>query len=174
MAAVLSTPALGRSDPSVLLTARSANLKSYFPSYLANGYLSTMTSPRGTEPDMGYMVAFVDYAKGDISRPAAIPGWSEMDYNPGGGWLNSGRLDPKIFADYTQTLNMHDGTLSTHYRFGSANKSTDVQVITFVSQADSRLATAPLSITPHFDGKIQLTFPIRLWSSTSRAFRSPA
>src|SRR3546814_15857418 len=59
-----------------------------FPGYLANGYFSTMTSPRGTEPNAAYMVAFMDYKPGDISRPAAIPGWSEIDYNPGGGWLN--------------------------------------------------------------------------------------
>ncbi|HJU07978.1 MAG TPA: glycoside hydrolase family 65 protein, partial [Rhodanobacteraceae bacterium] len=71
----------GASDPSFLLTATSKDFGSYFPSYLANGYFSTMTSVRGTEPDMAYMVALMDYTQGDISRPAAIPGWSEIDYN---------------------------------------------------------------------------------------------
>ena len=79
-------------DPSFLLTATARNFGSYFPSYLANGYFSTMTSVRGTEPDRAYMVAFMDYTKDDISRPAAIPGWSEVDYNPGIGWMNSTRL----------------------------------------------------------------------------------
>ena len=83
-------------DPSFLLTATSKNFDAYFPSYLANGYFSTMTSVRGTEPDRAYMVAFMDYTKGDISRPAAIPGWSEIDYNPGTGWMNMTRLDPEI------------------------------------------------------------------------------
>jgi trehalose/maltose hydrolase-like predicted phosphorylase len=170
IAAAITTPALGQTDPSFLLTGTSKNFDSYFPSYLANGYFSTMTSPRGTEPDMGYMVAFMDYAKGDISRPAAIPGWSEIDYNPGGGWLNAIRLDPKIFANYSQTLNMRDGTLSTRYRFDFANKSTDVQVTTFVSQADPHLAATQLTITPHFDGTVQLTFPIRLWSEHQPRF----
>jgi protein-glucosylgalactosylhydroxylysine glucosidase len=151
-------------DPSFLLTASSDNFGSYFPSYLANGYFSTMTSPRGTEPSRAYMVAFMDYSKGDISRPAAIPGWSEIDYNPGGGWINSTRLDKKIFADYAQTLDMHDGTLTTCYQFNYANKSTDVKVMTFVSQADNHLAATQISITPHFDGSVELTFPIRLWS----------
>src|SRR5450432_2491410 len=91
-------------DPSFLLTGTSKNFDSYFPSYLANGYFSTLTSLRGTEPNMAYMVAFMDYAKDDISRPAAIPGWSEIDYNPGGGWLNSTRVAPHIFFDYAQTL----------------------------------------------------------------------
>ena len=74
--------AFSATDPSFLLTGTADNFGSYFPSYLANGYFSTMTSPRGTEPNRAYMVAFMDYSKGDIARPAAIPGWSEVDYNP--------------------------------------------------------------------------------------------
>jgi protein-glucosylgalactosylhydroxylysine glucosidase len=160
----------GATDPSFQLTGTSDNFGSYFPSYLANGYFSTMTSPRGTEPTRAYMVAFMDYDKRDISRPAAIPGWSEIDYNPGGGWINSTRLDQKIFADYAQTLDMYDGTLTTRYRFDYANKSTDVKVVTFVSQADHHLAATQFSITPHFDGNVELTFPIRLWTEHQPRF----
>jgi trehalose/maltose hydrolase-like predicted phosphorylase len=157
-------------DPSFVLTGTADNFGSYFPSYLANGYFSTMTTPRGTEPARAYMVAFMDYDKSDISRPAAIPGWSEIDYNPGGGWINSTRLDKKIFADYAQTLDMYDGTLTTRYRFDYANKSTDVKVTTFVSQADNHLAATQFTITPHFDGSVELTFPIRLWTEHQPRF----
>lgn len=170
-AALAATPACyAATDPSFVLTGTSDNFGSYFPSYLANGYFSTMTTPRGTEPTRAYMVAFMDYDKSDISRPAAIPGWSEIDYNPGGGWINSTRLDGKIFADYAQTLDMHDGTLTTRYRFDYANKSTDVKVTTFVSQADTHLAATQFTITPHFDGSVELTFPIRLWSEHQPRF----
>ena len=158
------------SDPSFVLTGTSADFDSYFPGYLANGYFSTMTSPRGTEPAMGYMVAFMDYAKDDIARPAAVPGWSEIDYNPGGGWLNSTRLGKEIFTDYAQTLDMRDATLSTRYRFVYANKSTDVKVTTFVSQDANHVAATRLTITPQFDGSVQLTFPIRLWSEHQPRF----
>ena len=163
-ALVAASGAHAASDPNFTLTATADNFGSYFPSYLANGYFSTMTSPRGTEPTRAYMVAFMDYDRHDVSRPAAIPGWSEVDYNPGGGWINATRLDRKIFADYAQTLDMYDGTLTTRYRFDYANKSTDVKVTTFVSQADNHLAATQFSITPHFDGSVELTFPIRLWS----------
>ena len=168
--ATLATPASGQTDPSFLLTATAKNFDSYFPSYLANGYFSTMTSVRGTEGNMAYMVAFMDYKPGDIARPAAIPGWSEIDYNPGGGWLNSTRISPQIFTGYAQTLNLHDATLTTRYRFAYANKTTDVQVITFVSQAANHLAATQLSITPQFDGSVQLTFPLRLWSEHQPRF----
>jgi trehalose/maltose hydrolase-like predicted phosphorylase len=162
--------ACGATDSSFLLTATSANSRNYFPSYLANGYFSTMTSVRGTEPDRAYMVAFMDYTQGDIARPAAIPGWSEIDYNPGTGWMNSTHLAPNIFADYAQTLNMRDGTLTTGYQFRYANKTTGVKVTTFVSQADPHLAAMQITLTPHFDGKVQLAFPFRLWSDHQPRF----
>lgn len=160
-AASLARPA---TDPGFLLTATSKDFDAYFPSYLANGYFSTMTSVRGTDPAMAYMVAFMDYTRDDISRPAAIPGWSEIDYNPGTGWMNAVRLDPEIFSGYAQTLNMHDGTLTTRYRFRYVKNPTDVKVETFVSQADPHLAATRITITPRFDGTVQLRFPFRLWS----------
>src|SRR3546814_16222890 len=98
-----------------------------FPGYLANGYFSTMTSPRGTEPNAAYMVAFMDYKPGDISRTAAIPGWSENDYNPGGGGLNRTRLEAGIFRDYAQPLDLHDATLRTRYRFADDTQTSDTE-----------------------------------------------
>jgi len=170
-ALVLAASAAGAAtDPSFLLTGTAKNFDGYFPGYLANGYFSTMTSLRGTEPNMAYMVAFMDYAQDDIARPAAVPGWSEIDYNAGGGWLNSTRIAPHIFTGYAQTLDMHDATLTTSYRFVYANKATDVRVTTFVSQAAGHLAATQLSITPQFDGSVQLTFPIRLWSEHAPRF----
>ncbi|HEU4857383.1 MAG TPA: glycoside hydrolase family 65 protein [Rhodanobacteraceae bacterium] len=164
-------PALAQhpTDPSFLLTATAKDFGTYFPSYLANGYFSTTTSVRGTEPGRAYMVAFMDYTKGDISRPAAIPGWSEIDYNAGAGWLNQTQLNPKTFSRYSQTLNMHDGTLSTSYRF-TYGKTTDVQAVTFVSEADPHLAVTRLSITSQFSGKVQLQFPFRIWSGHQPRF----
>src|ERR1700719_1453488 len=128
-------------DPGFRLSATSRDFDAYFPSYLANGYWSTMTGPRGTEANLAYMVAFMDYAAEDIARPAAIPGWSEINYSTGSTsagqfWLNDTKLGAKAFADYRQSLNLHDATLSTSYRYTDDSKrSTDVRGITFVSEA---------------------------------------
>ena len=141
-----------QTDPAFLLTATAQDLEKYFPSYLANGYVSTMTGPRGTENNLSYLVAFMDYTPEDIARPAAIPGWSGIDYSTGKStagefWLNDGRLDSKSFANYTQTLNMRDATLTTTYRFTDASKkSTDINVVTFVSQAAPHIAATAASI----------------------------
>src|ERR1700674_2073010 len=135
----LAFTAHGDTDTSFLLTAASGDFDTYFPTYLANGYLSTMTGPRGTESNLAYLVAFMDYTKEDIARPAAIPGRSGIDYSTGKStagefWLNGVKLGAKAFRDYRQTLNMHDGTLSTRYRYTDDSKrSTDIRGITFSS-----------------------------------------
>src|SRR6266481_4435890 len=159
----LAFVAHAETDPSFLLTATSKDLDSYFPSYLANGYFSTMTAPRGTEGNLAYMVAFMDYAKDDIARPAAIPGWSEIDYSTGDSaaghfWMNQVPLHPALFQDYSQTLNMQDATLTTRYRYVDHQRSTQIKVTTFVSQSSTHLAATQISLTPDFDGTVQLSF----------------
>lgn len=169
LACCLSAQAAHTPD-SFRLTATARNFGHYFPTYLANGYFSTMSTPRGTAPARAYMVAFMDYTPGDISRPAAIPGWNEIDYDPGAGWLNAVRLNPKNFAGYAQTLDMRDGTLDTRYRFAYGGHATDVHVTTFVSQASPHLAAMRFAITPHFSGRVKLRFPLRLWSNHAPRF----
>jgi trehalose/maltose hydrolase-like predicted phosphorylase len=161
--------ALADPDSSFTLSASAADFDNYFPSYLANGYFSTMTGLRGTEGNLAYMVALMDYAKDDIARPAAIPGWSEIDYSSGDSaaghfWMNQVALHPALFQDYRQTLNMRDATLTTSYRYVDHLRSTQVQVITFVSQSSTHLAATQISLTPDFDGTVQLSFALNLWA----------
>lgn len=166
----IATVAYCDPDPSFVLSTTSTAVDSYFPTYLANGYLSTMSGARGTESNLAYLVAFMDYAKEDIARPAAIPGWSGIDYSTGKSsagefWLNNVKLGPQAFAGYRQTLNLYDGTLTTSYRYtDDSKKSTDVRVVTFASQAAPHLAATRLSITPAFTGTVQLQFWFTLWA----------
>jgi len=156
-------------DPSFLLTATSKNLAAYFPGQLGNGFTSTLTSPRGTEGTLAYMQAFMDYAQGDVSRPAAIPGWTGIDYSTGASrygqfWLNQVDIDKYHFQNYVQTLDMYNGVLTTRYNYLDGNKTTAVEVKTFVSQASPHLAVTQLSITPDFDGDVQLSFQTDVWA----------
>jgi trehalose/maltose hydrolase-like predicted phosphorylase len=151
------------------LSASAADFANYFPSYLANGYFSTMTAPRGTEGNLAYMVAFMDYAKDDESRPAAIPGWSEIDYSTGDSaaghfWMNQVPINPALFKDYRQTLNMKEATLTTSYRYIDHARSTAVKVTTFVNQTSPHLAATQISLTPDFDGVAELSFALNLWA----------
>jgi trehalose/maltose hydrolase-like predicted phosphorylase len=156
-------------DASFSLTATARDFANYFPGQLANGYFSTMTAPRGTEGNLAYMVAFMDYAKDDVSRPAAIPGWTEVDYSAGNSaaghfWMNQVDLSPTVFQDYRQTLDLHDATLTTRYRYMDHGRATRVEVITLVSQASPHLAATRVSFTPEFDGEIELSFALNTWA----------
>jgi trehalose/maltose hydrolase-like predicted phosphorylase len=167
--AVAAMPALAGPDDTFSLSATAQDFGNYFPSYLANGYFSTMTAPRGTEGNLAYMVAFMDYAKDDESRPAAIPGWSEIDYSTGDSaaghfWMNQVPINSALFQDYRQTLDMKGATLTTSYRYVDHQRSTQVSVTTFVSQASTHLAATRISLTPDFDGTVELSFALNLWA----------
>jgi trehalose/maltose hydrolase-like predicted phosphorylase len=154
---------------SFTLNASAEDFDRYFPSYLANGYFSTMTAPRGTEGNLAYMVAFMDYAKDDMARPAAIPGWSEIDYSTGDSaaghfWMNQVPLNVALFQDYSQVLNMQEATLTTSYRYVDHRRSTQIKVTTFASEAATHLAATQISLTPDFDGTVQLSFALNLWA----------
>ena len=164
-----TSPARSATDPSFLLSATEADFDTYFPTYLANGYVSTFSSPRGTESAMSHMVAFMDYNADDFSRPAAVPGWTEIDYSTGPTvtgqqWLNRVALNQARFKDYSQVLNLHEATLTTRYRYVDGLKATAIEVTTLVSQAAPHLAASRLTITPDFDGTVQLSFALNLWA----------
>ena len=167
--ALSTTPSQADTDPSFTLNATAADFERYFPSYLANGYFSAMTAPRGTEGTLAYMVAFMDYAQDDIARPAAIPGWTEIDYSTGDSaaghfWMNQVQISPQLFQDYHQALNLKEATLTTRYRYLDHERSTQIEVTTFVSQASTHLAATRMSLTPDFDGTVQLSFAMNLWA----------
>jgi hypothetical protein len=166
MLACLAPTASAATDSSFLLTATAANFRSYFPGQLANGYISTFTSQRGTESNLSYLVAFMDYGKDDIARPAAIPGWSGIDYRagPSGAWLNLAPLEPSVFQHYRQVLDLHNATLTTRYRYVDQGKATRIEVVSFASEASPHLAAVRFTITPEFDGAVELSFPLVLWA----------
>ncbi len=165
----LTPMAWADADAGFVLSAGTQDLASYFPPYLANGYVSTLAAPRGTEGNLAYMVAFMDYASEDISRPAAIPGWTEIDYRPdaaqtGATWLNRAPIDAAHFRDYRQALDLHSGTLTTDYRYVDGSRQTSIEVVTFISQANPHLSASQLTIRPDFDGQVQLSFAFNLWA----------
>ncbi len=173
--ALAAASAHGESDPSFVLRAELKDLPDYFPGYLGNGYLGTLTAPRGTEATPTYLVAFMDYTAGDMSRPAQVPAWTEVDFSsspPGAGqaWLNHARLDERHFADYRQTLDLRAATLTTRYRYLDGGRATEVEVTTLVSEGSPHLAATRLTITPDYDGVVHLSFPLLLWAEHAPRF----
>jgi|HubBroStandDraft_1064217.scaffolds.fasta_scaffold00422_11 trehalose/maltose hydrolase-like predicted phosphorylase len=167
--------ASAETDASFLLSASGADLQHYFPTYLANGYFSTLSSPRGTAVARSYVAGLMDYTPGDISRPASVPGWTEIDFSagpPGSGqaWLNRVTMNERRFRDYRQTLDLHAGVLTTSYHFLDRGHDTAVEVTTLVSEAAPHLAGSRIRITPDYDGVVQLSFPLMLWADHAPRF----
>src|SRR5258708_2055644 len=78
--------------------------------------------------------------------------------------MNQVPLNPSLFRDYRQTLNMKEATLTTSFRYVDHNRSTQIKVTTFVSQASTHLAATRISLTPDFDGIVELSFALNLWA----------
>jgi len=172
---VAAASARAETDASFRMSAGLEDLPAYFPAYLANGYLSTLSAPRGTEATRAYLVAFMDYAADDVSRPAAVPGWTEIDFSSspagaGQAWLNRAPLNERHFRDYRQTLDLHEATLTTSYRYLDGRRETAVEVTTLVSQSSPHLAASRLRITPDYDGVVRLSFALTLWAPHAPRF----
>ena len=170
-----ATAARGETDASFLLSASAADLPRYFPTYLANGYFSTLSSARGTEVARSYVAGLMDYTPGDVSRPASVPGWTEIDFSadpPGSGqaWLNRVPINERRFRDYRQTLDLRAGVLTTAYRYLDRGRETAVEVTTFISEAAPHIAASRIRITPDYEGVVQLSFPLMLWAEHAPRF----
>ncbi|MBW4051107.1 MAG: glycoside hydrolase family 65 protein [Proteobacteria bacterium] len=155
-------------DPSFQLVAHLDDVPAYFPGLLGNGYIASLTAPRGTEPTQTYLVAFMDYTPGDVSRPALVPGWMGIDFSPGraagkGAWLDRVPVSGAHFSGYRQTLDVHDGTLTTRYLFRDHGRDTKIDVVSLVSEASPHLAATRFTITPQFNGWVRLSFPLTIW-----------
>ena len=112
------------------LSATEQNFALYFPAYLANGFFSAQSSLRGTDATLAQMVGLMDYTPGDVSRPAAIPSWTEIDYFDGAAWLNQTAVTPAVLQHYRQTLDMRDGVLTTRYVWRNGGHFSRIAVTT--------------------------------------------
>lgn len=170
-----TSAAFAHEDPSFTLTAGIDDLASYYPTTLANGYFSTFSSARGTEPELGYLVGYMDETPGDMARPAAVPGWSGFDLwseatATGSTPLNQAPLDAAHFQNYRQSLDLHDALLTTSYRYIDGPRQTDIVVRQFVSQAAPHLAAIRFEMTPDYEGVVHVSLPLIFWAEQAPRF----
>jgi protein-glucosylgalactosylhydroxylysine glucosidase len=171
----VAASATQHADESFRLSTGLQQLPAYFPGLLGNGYIATLTTPRGTDAAQTFLVGFMDYSPGDISRPALIPGWTTIDVAPGGAgsrheWINEAPLTAAHFADYRQTLDMHAAMLTTRYSYVDGGQRLAVRDVTFISESSPHLALTHLTVKPNYDGWVRLSFPLTLWTRHTPRF----
>lgn len=164
--ALLHFSTLHAQDSSFILETESLAL--YTPTYLANGYFSMVTSQLGTKPTESYMARVYDHGGGDVPRVAVLPAWNEVDFFNGKSWLNNAALDKNTLRSYRQSLDMYNGSIETIYDWADGEKNTSIQVHTFVSRSNVNLAATELEITPHYSGRVKVSFPLRAWDAPHR------
>ena len=147
-------------DSSFILTT--GKTKGYFPCYIGNGHFSSSSSPLGTKPSESYMIKVYDKGKNDIPRIAALPEWNEINYFDGNKWLNDLNVSSNDISSYSQTLDMQNGLLHTHYTWSnSSDRKSDIDIVSFVSRSNKNLAVIKFEITPNFSDDVKLSFPIK-------------
>ena len=162
-------------DQGFTLSVDAKGLPRYFPGLLGNGFLVTLTDPRGTRATQTYAVGLMDRTTGDIARPACLPGWNAIDFNstPGAGmhgWLNRVPFGATHFRDYRQTLDLRTATLMTRYRYVEDSRMTSIRVLSFISQRYPHLAVTRLTFTPQYSGEVRLSFPLTIWAEHTPRF----
>lgn len=144
-------------DKSFILST--GKLQPYYPAYTGNGHFSLSTSQLGILSSESYMIKVYDHGKDDIPRIANLPSWNVINYYNGTKWLDYG--DSSDIRNYTQTLDMYNGTVTTLYEWHNSNKITKIESQSLVSMADKSLAVIKLTLTPSFDGIVRVSFPVQ-------------
>lgn len=153
-----SKSALFAQDSTFVFTAHSRD--NYTPTYIGNGYLSLASTPLGCDPAESFMAGVFDEGKEDISRIAALPEWNEVDFNIGNKWFNKSSNEFSI-SDYQQTIDMYDGILNTSFIAESQNKSAKINIEAVVCRDKMNMATIKFQITPNYNGRLELIFPVK-------------
>src|SRR5207237_5169625 len=83
---------------------------------------------------------------------------------------NRAPLNERHFRDYRQTLDLHEATLTTSYRYLDGRRDTPVEATTLGSQSSPHLAASRLRITPDYDGVVRLSFALTLWAPHAPRF----
>ena len=145
---------------SFLITAQES--KTYFPTYIGNGHFSLSSSRLGSSPAESYMIKLYDHGKDDIPRIACLPEWNEINYFNGRAWMNdTDPNDSDEITNYTQKLDMYNGLLETSYSWNADRKKTDIDILTFISREDKKLAVIKFDFTTNFSDTIKLSFPFK-------------
>jgi protein-glucosylgalactosylhydroxylysine glucosidase len=128
--------------------------------FIGNGRLGVVIPPLGIEGSLSLTAGLYEQAPGDVPRIAAVPVWNAIGVFDGDRWLDSTALADSSVRGYRQVIDMRTGTARTGYEWVDGPRRTGVQVETFVSRSDSRLAAIRLDLTPKAGGRVRVRFAL--------------
>jgi trehalose/maltose hydrolase-like predicted phosphorylase len=144
------------------------SLEPYFPGYIGNGYFSLVSTQLGITDAPSYMARVFDHGPDDVPRIAILPAWNGIDLHNGQNWLSKITASSTNISPYHQRIDMYRGVLQTHYQWRDGEKITEVDAESFVSRSNPNLAAMKLTVTPHYNGPVRISFTLRDWPSPKR------
>jgi trehalose/maltose hydrolase-like predicted phosphorylase len=136
--------------------------------FIGNGRLGVVIPPLGIGPTPTFLAGLYEHAPQDVPRIVGLPTWTAISIHDGGGWLDTDSARSRTVERYRQAVDMRTGTTATSYDWVDGERRTSIEVGTFVSRADPRLAALRLRVTPHQAGPIRARFAILGWPPPKR------
>lgn len=132
-------------------------LTPYTPTFLANGYLGVVGDWLGLGAGDCQIADLFNHASdpADTVR-ARLPAFQVLDLHNGLRWLSGLDKNTTLVRNYNQELNLRTATLATRFRWHDGDRLLDVATTTFVCRHEAGLAVQQITLTPLFDGPVQL------------------
>lgn len=140
----------------------------YIATSIGNGLFSVTTSSTSLSAAGSFASGVYDHTPGDVPRIAVLPAWNAIEVYDGDTWLQDVSPGASMLNSYRQRLDMYNGIVTTSYSWMDGKRITDINVETFVSRPNAHLAVVSVTITPQFDGRLMLRFPLSAWSPPRR------
>ncbi len=126
-----------------------------YGTYLSNGFISTRIMGDGVGSQDGRPLPCFMAGLYDDEKLVQCPTWSDLRFYDG---KTQFKIDKD--ADYKQTLDMKAGILTTEATWRAGSKTLKGKIEVIVSRAEPHLGLVKATLTPDFDGKIGLSYPV--------------
>ncbi len=129
----------------------------YTPGFLANGYIGMTSDWLGIGPSDCHIADVFNRAAdpADTVR-VRLPSFNGLDLYNGLRWLGGLEPNTTLLRNYAQSLDLHTATLNTDFRWHDGDQIIDITTTSFVCRHSSHVAVQRLTLTPLFDGPLQL------------------
>jgi trehalose/maltose hydrolase-like predicted phosphorylase len=136
--------------------------------FIGNGRLGVVIPPLGIGATPTFLAGLYENAPTDVPRIVGLPSFAVIGIHDGNRWLDPDSSGDRSIERYSQAVDMRTGAARTSYDWIDGDRRTSLDVESFVSRADSRLAALRLRVTPHHAGPVRVRVAILGWPPPTR------
>jgi trehalose/maltose hydrolase-like predicted phosphorylase len=133
--------------------------------FIGNGRIGVVIPPLGIGATPSIAAGIYEHGPRDVPRVAAAPAWNGIGVAVGDRWLGPGH---DSVVRYRQTVDMRTAVSRTSFDWIDGDRTSGIEVETFVSRASPLPAAISLTVTPRQAGPLRVRFALAGWSSPPR------